>query len=110
MYTYTAHCFDGLYKSVKRVVADNPLRYAPYSQAGWRNFKNGVYLVSYASLVFKANKMPDGRYTIEPMDVMPSYSRTTSRQTTKALKELGYGPKEIADIKKALNKGETIIM
>lgn len=110
MYTYTAYCLDGDYQSVKRVVVDKPLRYAPYSQAGWRNFKNGVYLVSNVSLVFKANKTPDGRFTIEPMDVAPSYSRITSMHTTKALKELGYSLKEIETIKKALNKGETIIM
>lgn len=110
MYTYTIHCTDGCSDTVKRVTVDSGLKYAPYSQAGWRVFKNGSYLVSFASLVFKATITDEGTRIIAPVDVAPCYSVTTSRHTTMALKQLGYNLKEIATIKKALNKGETIII
>lgn len=111
MYTYTAHCMNGVFQSDRRVTVDERLQNAPYAQAGWLNFKNGWYLMSYASLVFKATKVQDSaELIIEPMDVVPSCSRTTSRQTTLALKELGYNHKEIAQIKTALNDRKTIVI
>mgnify|MGYP004520201857 CR=1 FL=1 len=109
MYTYTVHCMNGVFQRDKRVTVDERLKNAPYAQAGWRNFENGWYFMSYASLVFKATRVQDSaEFIIEPMDVVPAYSRTTSRQTTQALKELGYTPQEIARIKTALNDRKTI--
>ena len=109
MYTYTAHCMNGVFQRDKRVTVDERMQNAPYAQAGWCNFKNGLYFMSYASLVFKATRVKDSaELIIEPMDVVPSCSRTTSKQTNLALKELGYTPQEIAQIKTALNKRKTI--
>lgn len=109
MHTYTAHCMNGVFQCDKRVIVDEPLQKAPYAQAGWRNFDNGWYLISYASFVFKATRVQDSaELIIEPMDVVPSYSRTTSKHTTFALRELGYTAQEIARIKTALNDRKTI--
>ena len=109
MYTYTAHCNDGIVQRDRRVIVDERLKNAPYAQAGWCNFDNGWYFMSYASLVFKATRVKDSaELIIEPMQVSPSFSRTTSKQTTLALREFGYTPQEIAKIKSALNDGKTI--
>ena len=109
MYTYTAHCMNGVFQRDKRVTVDERLKNAPYSQAGWCNFDNGWYFMSYASLVFKATRGQDSEeLIIEPMDVVPAFSRTTSKQTTLALKELGYTREEIERIKSALNDSKTI--
>lgn len=109
MYTYTAHCVNGVFDRYKRVSVDDRLQNAPYAQAGWCLFKDGWYLMSYASLVFKATRIQDSaELIIEPMDAVPSYSRTTSKHTTLALEELGYTAKEITKIKDALNKRKTI--
>lgn len=109
MYTYTAHCMNGVFQRDKRVTVDERLQNAPHAQAGWYNFDRGRYLMSYASLVFRVTRAQDSaELIIEPRDVAPSYSRTTSRHTTLALKELGYTPQEIAQIKTALNARKTI--
>lgn len=92
-----------------RVTVDERLQDAPYSQAGWIAFDNGWYFMSYASIVFKATRVRDSaELIIEPMDVVPSFSRTTSKQTTIALRELGYTSQEITRIKTALNNRKTI--
>lgn len=105
MKTYTAHCIDGVFEKYRKVIVDRPLKYAPYAQAGFWVCDNCLYLVSYASCVFKACKDIDGAWHIEPRDVFPSYSRTTSKHTTLALRELGLNDKEIQDCKKELNAG-----
>ena len=105
MRTYVAHCLNGVSKKYTKVTVDRPLKYAPYAQAGFWVGNNCIYLVSYASCVFKARKDIDGAWYIEPRDVVPSYSRTTSKHTTLALRELGMDNKEIRDCKKALNDG-----
>lgn len=109
MYTYTAHCMNGVFKRDRRVTVDERLESAPYAQAGWCNFDNGWYLMSYDSIVFKATLVKDSaELIIEPMNVAPSFSRTTNKHTTFALKELGYTPQEISKIKTALNDRKTI--
>lgn len=109
MYSYTAHCMNGVFQHERRVTVDERLENSPYSKAGWLNFDNGWYLMSYDSLVFKATRVEDSaELIIEPMNVIPSCSRTTSKQTTMALRELGYTSQEISEIKKALNKRKTI--
>ena len=109
MYTYTAHCMNGVFQGDSRVTVDERLKLAPYAQCGWRNFKDGWYFVSYASLVFKATRVRDSaELIIEPMDAVPSCSRTTSKQTTLALRELGYTQQEIVRIKSVLNEGKII--
>lgn len=109
MYTYIAHCMNGYLQRDIRVTVDERLDYAPYAQAGWCNFKDGWYFMSYSSLVFKATRVQDSaELIIEPMDASPYFSRTTSKQTSLALKELGYTPQEIKKIKSALNDRKTI--
>lgn len=105
MYTYTAHCINGVFEKYKNVTVERPLKYAPYAQAGFEVHGNCLYLMSYASCVFKARKDPDGSWHIEPCKVAASYSRTTSRHITLALRELGMSDKEIVDCKKELNEG-----
>lgn len=105
MYTYTAHCINGVFEKYKKVTVDRPLKYAPYAQAGFEVCGNCLYLMSYVSCVFKARKDYDGSWYIEPVDVAPSYSRTTSKHTTLALRELGLSDKDIKDCKKELNDG-----
>lgn len=105
MRTYTARCIDGVFEKRCKVTVDRPLKYAPYAQAGFWVCDNCLYLVSYASCVFKARKDVDGAWYIEPRDVAPSYSRTTSKHTTLALRELGMNDKEIRACKKELNDG-----
>lgn len=105
MKTYTAHCLNGVFEKYQKVTVDSPLKYAPYAQAGFWVCDNCIYLVSYASCVFKARKDADGSWYIEPGEVIPSYSRTTSIHTTLALRELGMNDNEIRDCKKELNDG-----
>ena len=105
MRTYTAHCLNGVFEKYTKVTVGRPLKYAPYAQAGFWVDGNCIYLVSYASCVFKARKDVAGTWYIEPGDVVPSYSRTTSKHTSFALRELGMNDKEIKDCKKALNDG-----
>lgn len=105
MRTYTAHCLNGVFEKYQKVTVDRPLKYAPYAQAGWQEFENVLYLMSYASCVFKARKDIDGAWYIEPRDVIPSYSRTTSNHTRLALREMGMNDKEIKACIKELNDG-----
>ena len=105
MRAYMAHCVNGVFEKYTRVTVDRSLKYAPYAQAGFWVCNNCIYLVSYASCVFKARKDVDGAWYIEPREVRPSYSRTTSKHTTLALREIGMSDEEIAACKKELNDG-----
>lgn len=105
MKTYTAKCIEGASVKYRKVTIDRPLKYAPYAQAGFWGCDDCIYLLSYASCVFKARHDEDGAWYIEPREVRPSYSRTTSKHVTLALRELGMTDKEIAACKKALNDG-----
>ena len=105
MKTYTAHCIDGVFEKYQKVTVDRPLKYAPYAQAGFWVRDNCIYLVSYASCVFKAHKDIDGAWYIEPRDVIPAYSRTTSKHTRLALREMGMNDNEIKSCIKELNDG-----
>ena len=105
MKTYTAHCIEGCFEKYRKVTVDRPLKYAPYAQAGFWVCDYCLYLVSYARCVFKARKDKDGAWYIEPREVAPLHSRTTSKHTTLALRELGMNDKEITACKKELNDG-----
>lgn len=110
MRTYTAHCIEGVFEKYRKVTVDRPLKYAPYAQAGFWVCDNCIYLVSYASCVFKARKDVDGAWYIEPRDVNPCYSRTTSKHVTLALRELGLSDSDIAKVKKELNGGYAVVV
>ena len=102
--TYTAHeVFGGIYENTVKMTVDRRLRYMPYAQAGWRDY--AVYdnygtttdrcqaMYSYSSLIFTATVNADGDVImIDTLDAAAkaNYSRTTSRQVTLALRELGF--------------------
>ena len=114
MTTYTAHeVLGGLYEKTVKMTVDRRLRYAPYSQAGWRDYK--VYdqdgattdhckaMYSYSSLIFTATVNVNGDVTmIDTYDAKASAdcSRTTSRQVTLAMRELGFTDAVIAALKR----------
>ena len=104
MTTYTAHeILGGLYENTVKMAVDRRLRYAPSDQAGWRDY--AVYdnfgmatdrckaMYSYSSLIFTATVNVNGDVTmIDTYDAKAKAdcSRTTSRQVTLALRELGF--------------------
>lgn len=104
MTTYTAHeILGGLYENTVKMTVSRRLRYMPSAQAGWRDY--AVYdnfgmatdhckaMYSYSSLIFTATVNANGVVTmIDTYDAKASAdcSRTTSRQVTLALRELGF--------------------
>ena len=114
MTTYTAHeIFGGIYEKTVKMTVDRRLRYAPYSQAGWRYYdvydQNGATtdrckaMYSYSSLIFTATVNVNGDVTmIDTYDAKASAdcSRTTSAQVTKAMREIGLTDATIARLKK----------
>ena len=114
MATYTAHeILGGLYENTVKMTVSRRLRYAPYAQAGWRDYdvydQNGTItdhckaMYSYSSLIFTATVNVNGDVTmIDTYDAKASAdcSRTTSRQVTLALRELGFTDAVIAALKR----------
>ena len=114
MTTYTAHeVHGGLYEKTVKVTVSRRLRYMPYAQAGWKDY--AVYdnygmttdhreaMYSYSSLIFNATVTANGVVTmIDTHDAKASadYSRTTSRQVTLALRELGFSDAVVYAIKR----------
>ena len=108
MTTYTAHeILGGLYEKTVRMTVDRRLRYAPYSQAGWRERKLGaresaLEMYSYSSLIFTAKFDDTGvaEISTRDADAAINYSRTTSRQVSAAMREIGLADNVIARLKK----------
>ena len=114
MTTYTAHeILGGLYENTVKMTVSRRLRYAPYSQAGWRDYdvydQNGATtdhckaMYSYSSLIFTATVDSCGNvFMVDTYDAKASAdcSRTTSRQVTLALRELGFTDAVIAALKR----------
>ena len=104
MTTYTAHeIFGGLYEKTVKMTVSRRLRYMPYAQAGWKDYdvydQNGTAtdhckaMYRYSSLIFTATVDSCGNvFMIDTYDAKASAdcSRTTSRQVTLALRELGF--------------------
>lgn len=104
---YVAHEQMGCFCKDVRVTVDRRLRYAPYSQAGWRDScgcecdsRTGEFIkevtfhrfYSYSSLVFTAVCDMSGAVQeihTHGADAAINCSRTTSTQAIKALQELG---------------------
>lgn len=81
------------------------LRYMPYAQAGWlREKDNYLTMLSCSSRIFTARVTAFGVEEISTRnaDAAINYSRTTSRQVTMALRELGLTDRRIATVKKLL--------
>lgn len=103
MITYVAHEMNGVYSRDKRVTLDSRLRYMPYAQAGWlHDSYNNYIMYSYSSRVFRAEISSVGveEISVRNCDAAMNYSRTTSRQVTMALREIGLSDSVIARLKK----------
>lgn len=104
--TYTAHeIHGGYYETYKCVEVASRLRYMPYAQAGWLREKEDDYfftMVSYSSRIFTAHITASGVEEISTRnaDAAINYSRTTSRQVTMAMREIGLTDSTIARLKK----------
>lgn len=112
--TYTAHeVLGGIYEKTVKMTVDRRLRYAPYSQAGWRDIKTiggntAARLYSYSSKIMTVWVDAHGMaYRIDTTgaDAALNCSRTTSRQTTLALRECGLSDRVITALKSALAGG-----
>ena len=112
--TYTAHeILGGLYENTVKMTVSRRLRYMPYAQAGWKDYdvydQNGATtdhckaMYSYSSLIFTVTVNVNGDDTmIDTYEAKASAdcSRTTSRQVTLALRELGFTDAVIAALKR----------
>lgn len=107
--TYTAHeIHGGYYETYKQVAVDSKLRYMPYAQSGWRRDGYERFtMVSYSSRIFTAQVTAFGVEEVNVLnaDAAINYSRTTSRQVTAALQELGLCGGEIAALKRFFIRG-----
>ena len=108
--TYTAHeIHDGYYETYKQVEVSARLRYMPYAQAGWIREKESDYftMLSYSSRIFTAQITAFGVEEISTRnaDAAINYSRTTSRQVTMAMREIGLTDSTIARLKKWFTSG-----
>lgn len=110
---YTAHeIHGGYYETYKKVEVSRRLYYMPYAQAGWCDLQSGElhYMYSYSSRIFSAYTSSFGLeyISVRGADAAINYSRTTSRQVTAAMRELGLNGNEIAALKKFFTSGGEI--
>ena len=101
--TYTAHEINGYYETYKKVAVDSKLRYMPYAQAGWIQEKGNCFaMFSYSSRIFTAKFDDTGvaEISTRDADAAINYSRTTSRQVSAAMQEIGLANDVIASLKK----------
>ena len=111
MKKYVAHEINGCYETYKQVAVDAKLRYMPYAQAGWmREDDDRFTMYSYSSRIFTAQVSACGveEISVRNADAAINYSRTTSRQVTAAMRELGLNGNEIAALKKFFTNGGEI--
>ena len=100
---YTAHEINGYYETYKQVAVDAKLRYMPYAQAGWQREDDDRFaMYSYSSRIFTAQITACGveEISVADADAAMNYSRTTSRQVTAAMEEIGLESDVIARLKK----------
>ena len=101
---YTAHeILDGLYENTVKMTVDRRLRYMPYAQAGWLQEKDNFFsMFSYSSRIFTAQITACGveEISVRNADAAINYSRTTSRQVSAAMQEIGLANDVIARLKK----------
>ena len=102
--TYTAHeIHGGYYETYKQVEVSARLHYMPYAQAGWLREKDNYFtMLSYSSRIFTAQITACGveEISVRNADAAINYSRTTSRQVTAAMREIGLTDATIARLKK----------
>ena len=101
---YTAHeILGGIYEKTVKVAVDSRLRYMPYAQAGWmREDDDRFTMYSYSSRIFTAQITACGveEISVRDADAAINYSRTTSRQVSAAMQEIGLANDVIARLKK----------
>ena len=103
MKKYTAHEINGYYETYKQVTVDAKLRHMPYAQAGWlREDDDRFTMYSYSSRIFTAQITACGveEISVRNADAAINYSRTTSRQVSAAMREIGLTDSAIARLKK----------
>ena len=104
MTTYTAHeILGGLYENTVKMTVSRRLRYMPYAQAGWlREDDDRFAMYSYSSRIFTAQITGCGveEISVRNADAAMDYSRTTSRQVSAAMREIGLTDSTIARLKK----------
>ena len=103
MKKYIAHEINGCYETYKQVAVDAKLRYMPYAQAGWLQEKDDCFsMFSYSSRIFTAQITACGveEISVRVADAAMDYSRTTSRQVSAAMQEIGLANDVIARLKK----------
>ena len=103
MKKYIAHEINGCYEIYKQVAVDAKLRYMPYAQAGWmREDDDRFTMYSYSSRIFTAQITACGveEISVRNADAAINYSRTTSRQVSAAMQEIGLANDVIARLKK----------
>ena len=104
MTTYTAHeILGGLYENTVKMTVSRRLRYMPYAQAGWLQEKDDCFsMFSYSSRIFTAQITACGveEISVRDADAAINYSRTTSRQVSAAMQEIGLANDVIARLKK----------
>ena len=103
MATYTAHeILGGLYKNTVKMTVSSSLRYMPYAQAGWQRDGDRFTMFSYSSRIFTAQITACGveEISVRDADATINYSRTTSRQVSAAMQEIGLTDATIARLKK----------
>ena len=109
---YTAHEQNGYICKDVKVFVNRKLRYMPYAQAGWRDLQSGNLhaMLSYSSRIFEAYTSSFGieYISVRGADAAINYSRTTSRQVTAAMQELGLNVEEISALKKFFTNGGEI--
>ena len=101
---YTAHeILGGVYEKTVKMTVDSRLRYMPYAQAGWmREDDDRFTMYSYSSRIFTAQITACGveEISVRNADAAINYSRTTSRQVSAAMREIGLEDDVIARLKK----------
>ena len=103
MTTYTAHeILGGIYKNTVKMTVSSRLRYMPYAQAGWQRDGDRFTMFSYSSRIFTAQITAGGveEISVRDSDAAINYSRTTSRQVSAAMQEIGLANDVIARLKK----------
>ena len=101
---YTAHeILGGIYEKTVKMTVSSRLRYMPYAQAGWQREDDDRFtMVSYSSRIFTAQVSACGveEISVRNADAAINYSRTTSRQVSAAMQEIGLTDATIARLKK----------
>lgn len=117
MTTYTAHeVLGGVYEKTVKMTVSRRLRYAPYAQAGWtdtvtrdssgKKQSHTAAMYSYSGLIFTATvNENDVIDMIDTQDAKAAAncSRTTSRQVTLAMRELGFSDAVIVALKRYIS-------